>query len=129
MEAHMSKKSAAKTAKPKPEQDEKGRFLPGNNGGPGRPKGSRPKLAEAFWADLYQAWQANGIDAIDRMIAEKPGDFVRVVATQMPKELNVNNNPLSDLTDDELADAIAIIKASLGGPEKGEDETDETTKH
>ena len=34
-------------AKPKPEQDEKGQFLPGNNGGSGRPQGYRAQLGEA----------------------------------------------------------------------------------
>ena len=63
------------------------------------------------------------------MIAEKPGDFVRVVATQMPKELNVSNNPLSDLTDDELEDAISLIRASLGASEDAGSETEDTTKH
>ena len=43
-------------AKPKPAQDEKGRFVPGNNGGAGRPKGSRNLLGEAFIADLYEHW-------------------------------------------------------------------------
>ncbi len=51
-------------AKSKPTQDEKGRFLPGNNGGTGRPKGSRNKLGEAFIDDLYQDWQANGAETI-----------------------------------------------------------------
>ena len=63
------------------------------------------------------------------MIAEKPGDFVRLVATQMPKELNVNNNPLSELTDDELADAIAFVRESLAASEDAESETEDTTKH
>jgi hypothetical protein len=40
-------------AKPKPEQDEKGRFVPGNSGNGGRPKGSRNRLGEAFVAGLY----------------------------------------------------------------------------
>jgi hypothetical protein len=42
--------------KPKPEQDEKGRFVPGNNGGGGRPIGSRNQLGEAFIVDLYADW-------------------------------------------------------------------------
>ncbi len=63
------------------------------------------------------------------MIAEKPGDFIRVVATQMPKELQIAQNPLSDLTDDELADAIAFFRASTSASEDAGNETEETTKH
>ena len=39
--------------KTKPAQDASGRLLPDNNGGPGRPKGSRNKLGEAFVTDPY----------------------------------------------------------------------------
>lgn len=113
----------------RPEKDEKGRFLSGNNGGPGRPKGSRNKLTEAFWDDLHAAWTKQGKDAIDRMIAEKPGDFVRVVASQMPKELNVNTSPLNDLSDDELAGLLDAVRGLVASARGSGDRTEAETRH
>jgi hypothetical protein len=76
--------------KPKPEQDEKGRFVPGNNGGAGRPKGSRNLLGEAFIDDLYAHWQKHGMEAIEKMYAKNPADYVKVVASILPKDVNTN---------------------------------------
>lgn len=101
--------------KPAPAKDEAtGRFLPGNNGGPGRPKGARVTLTEQFLADMLNAWEEKGSKAIDAMIAEKPGDFVKVVASILPKEATLNINDTSDLTDDELAERIRTLAAQLG---------------
>jgi hypothetical protein len=47
--ATMVKKSMENA---KGQRDQGGRFSPGNNGGPGRPKGSLEKLSEAFLADF-----------------------------------------------------------------------------
>ena len=51
-------------------RDERGRYLKGIAGGPGRPAGSRNKLTEEFLGDLHAAWHEHGREAIDRVIAE-----------------------------------------------------------
>lgn len=94
------------------DRDEKGRFLTGNNGG-GRPKGSRVKLGEAFLSDLMADWEDNGVQAIKDMREEKPGDYVKVVAATLPKELNVKVSEIDDLTDDQLARQLASIASRL----------------
>lgn len=65
------------------------RFKPGQSGNPaGRPKGARSKLGEAFIDALLKDWEANGIDAILKMREEKAADYVKVVASLLPKEVS-----------------------------------------
>jgi hypothetical protein len=61
-------------------RDERGRYLKGIAGGPGRPAGSRNKLTEDFLGDLHAAWQEHGREAIDRVIDERPEAFLAIVA-------------------------------------------------
>lgn len=82
-------------------KDDKGRFLSGNIGG-GRPKGSRNRLGEAFVSDLEAHWLKNGPDAIDRVYANDPSTYLRVVANVLPKELNVTVSVLDTMSDDDL---------------------------
>jgi hypothetical protein len=67
-----------------------GRFLPGNSGNGGRPKGSRNKLGEAFVEDLRDAWETHGVDALNRVARDDPATLLKVVASLMPKDLNLN---------------------------------------
>jgi hypothetical protein len=96
------------------ERDEAtGRFLTGNNGG-GRPKGARNKLAEAFIQALADDFETNGVRAIEVVRAEKPDQYLKVIASLLPKEMNLNlNNDLGELSDDELLDEIRKLHASL----------------
>lgn len=61
-------------------RDEHGRFVPGHPGGPGRPKGSRNRLAESFFKALADDFEQHGIEAIRAARANNPGEYARIVA-------------------------------------------------
>jgi len=83
-------------------------FKPGN---PGRPKGSRNKLGEAFIADLYADWQDNGSETIQKVRETRPQDYLKVVASILPKELNISVE--DELSDAELDERIRQLAAAL----------------
>jgi hypothetical protein len=68
----------------------------------GRPKGSRATLSEAFLADVQMHWLANGKSVIDRVSENDPSTYFRVVASILPKELNVTVSVLDTMSDDDL---------------------------
>lgn len=70
----------------KPAQDEKGRFISGNIGG-GRPKGARTKLGEAFLEAMYADFTEHGAATIVKVRDEKPDQYLKVVASILPKEI------------------------------------------
>lgn len=89
-------------------------FQPGQSGNPaGRPKGSRNKLTEDFLRDVLAAWTASGKQAMNDMIAEKPSEFVKMVAGLIPKEATLTINDHSEMTDDELAERVRQLAAQL----------------
>lgn len=93
-------------------RDEHGRFVVPPVS-PGRPKGARNKLGEAFLQDMLADWEAHGVAAIEVVRAEKPDAYLKVVASILPKELNLRVSEFDDLTDDQLARQLAAIAAQL----------------
>ena len=94
----------------------------------GKPKGTRNRLQGAFMSALANDFDAWGKIAIERARAVDPMGYIRVVASLMPKQVEAAA-PLEELSDDELAAGIEILKhrLSLGDAEgTGEEEsTDE----
>jgi hypothetical protein len=72
------------------ERDQHGRFKPGNNGGPGRPRGARSALSEVFIADLQANWERNGPEVLERVAREEPGTYLRALVALMPKDVNLS---------------------------------------
>lgn len=93
--------------------DETGRFLPGNSGFGGRPKGARSKLGEAFIEDMLADWEANGPAAIVTVREKKPDAYLRVIASILPKDLNVNINNTDHMTDEQLIERIRQLDAAI----------------
>jgi hypothetical protein len=89
-------------------------YRPGQSGNPaGRPKGARNKLGEQFINDLYADWQKHGVDTLARVRDEKPDQYLKVVASILPKDLNVNINSMDDLTDDQLIQRIRSLDSAI----------------
>jgi len=78
----MAKKSTENTEE---QRDQGGRFLMGNSGGPGRPKGSRNKFAQQYVEDFYQVWQEEGINALRNAARNSPARYIAVAAALIPQ--------------------------------------------
>lgn len=73
------------------------KFEKGWKGGPGRPQGSRNKLAEKFLTVLYDDFNEHGEEAIQRVRENDPSTYVRTVASVIPKEITgEDGQPLFD---------------------------------
>ena len=103
------------------ERAKNGTFAPGHRGGPGRPVGSRNRLAESFLADLQKQWAKSGKKALERTATDDPVAFTKIVASLMPREMlasviNVNANIDARLLADvqtfagELAGIVVICR-------------------
>lgn len=93
---------------------ETGRFLTGNSGG-GRPKGSRNKLGEQLLEALAQDFTVHGQAAIVACRVEKPTEYLKVVAGLLPKELLVRKDPVEEMSNEEIANALDILRGIVAG--------------
>lgn len=74
-----------------------GTFKPGHPGGPGRPKGSRHKLSEAFLKVLADDFEQGGMEVIERLRKEQPAQYANVIAKLMPKLMELSGPDGNDI--------------------------------
>ncbi len=97
-----------------PARDKHGLWQPGISPNPkGRELGSRNRLADQFVKDLYADWQEGGIAAIKEVRETKPSDYLKVVASILPKTLDVNINQYDQMSDDELVGRIRQLESII----------------
>lgn len=99
--AAFKKKASAKKSASAEEKEKKRPahlFKPGQSGNPnGRGKGSRNKFAEQFFKDFLEDWEENGVSAIKACRKKKPAEYVKIGASLLPKDFNINMNNKAEL--------------------------------
>ena len=105
-------------------------WKPGQSGNPAgqKPGVTRRVLSDQFFQDCFDAWKEKGRDVIDKTIKDNPGLFLKIIASLMPRQLDVDN---PDLTRDRIRRAIAIceqLESAIAGSGSGDSEPGTTVE-
>jgi hypothetical protein len=90
-----------------------GQFQLGNSLGRGRPRGARQKLEEAFLLAVQQDFHKHGPAAIVKVRKKDPVAYVKMIASLMPKSLNLTakvEKLANELTEDELTAMVIDVE-------------------
>src|SRR5262245_63004540 len=90
-------------------------WQPGRSGNPaGRPIGARSRLTEKFILALHDDFAAHGPSVIERVRKDQPGVYLKVVASLLPREWHVKNEPLFDgMSNEQLDEVIKSVRSVL----------------
>jgi hypothetical protein len=97
----------------------KGQFQLGHSGG--RPKGSRNKLAAQVFEDILRHWcepaapgstLRKGAEALETLYKEKPGEYLRLTASVLPREF-IFENVTSDLDDEQIDELLLTLRQRM----------------
>lgn len=92
---------------------EKTQFKKGVSPNPaGKPVGTRNALQGDFMRELAADFAAHGKKAIVDTRENSPAQYVKIVASLMPKELEIKR-PLEDLTDDDIIAGVAALQSYI----------------
>jgi hypothetical protein len=79
----------------------------------GRAKGVRNKLSWAFLTDLLADYEAHGQDAIKICRIERPIEYIKMIAGLLPKEFEITDSRLNELSDEEIDGLISQLRARV----------------
>jgi hypothetical protein len=75
-------------------------WQPGQSGNPaGRPKGARSKLGQQFLEKMLADFEKHGIEVIENVRIKKPDQYLKVVASILPKEIEAGEETLNALSE------------------------------
>jgi hypothetical protein len=92
-----------------------GKFAPGWSGNPGGSlEATRRSFNKDFLLALAADFKKHGAAAIEKVRKQQPAAYMKICALLVPREMKLEHSGgVKDLTDEELEQAIAAIKAML----------------
>jgi hypothetical protein len=96
-----------------------GRFAKGFSGNPGgSPEATRRLVNKAFLEALAEDFRQGGAQAIAKVRKHQPAAYMKICALLVPREMKVEHSGgVKAMTDEELEQAIALIKAMIAARE------------
>ena len=100
-------------------RNSKGQFQLGHSGG--RPKGARNRLAAQVFEDILRHWcepaapgskLSKGAEALETLYKEKPGEYLRLTASVLPREF-IFENVTSDLDDEQIDELLLALRQRM----------------
>jgi len=95
-------------------------FQPGREKTGGRRGGARHKLSTDFLESFAADFAQHGAAVIKVARVERPIEYLKIVAGILPKELEICDSRLKDLTDEEIDALITQLKQQLSTPPVGD---------
>jgi hypothetical protein len=86
-----------------------------------RPKRAKKTLGDDFLEAVRADFKAHGAGVIAEVRADKPDQYLKIVLSVLPKDLNVTINQLDALSDDEIRSRIRALEAVVRPFLLGED--------
>jgi hypothetical protein len=89
-------------------------LVPGNPRGPYAPSRERARFSSEFISALLRDFRQGGPAAIAKVRKYQPAAYMKICALLVPKEMKVeHSNGLKELTDEQLEEAIEMVKEML----------------
>jgi hypothetical protein len=79
----------------------------------GRARGTKNKLSHAFLTDLLADYEAHGAETIRICRVERPVEYIKMIAGLLPKEFEITDSRLNELSDEELDVLIGNLRARI----------------
>jgi hypothetical protein len=104
----------SKTSTSADRDETSGRFLPGNKGSVGRPKGARDRHSRNFLTSFADDFEQHGPAVIEQVRLEQPAAYLKIAADLLPKTatLDVDVNVLHDVST--ALQAFRVLSDTLG---------------
>jgi hypothetical protein len=101
-----------KTGKVAP-RDAQGRWLAGSGiPGPGRPQGSRQRIAEKLLNDLREVWDEHGKTVLTKLAISEPGKLASIAYGLLPRDvfINVQQQAPTNINADDWSALVGLAK-------------------